>query len=289
MTLPAILDALATPARRTILENLCKAPCSAGDLARRAGISPSAASQHLKQLMQARLVEASRDGKQRIYHCLPTGLDSLRDYVAGLQGALGAAPPVANPEPGAAGPGPAPADDPADAIDRAAAGYGRAWSGHDPAVYAIAIRLLLLAAHVQRGLRSTAARLDLQAGELMVLDTLLREGPPYACTPTQLKQRMAITFAGLTRRIDRLQSQGLVDRLVDPNDGRSTLVRLTATAHKRLEAIMREQHYGTDHKALMHMRGTQRALLSAMLKQLLGTMDKMDQEPAGPVVATKID
>lgn len=260
-----ILDALAAPARRAILETLCTGPHAAGELARSAGISQSAASQHLQQLMRAGLAEVSRDGRQRVYRALPAGLAQLQDYVSRLQMTL-------------AGVCPAGDDASLDAIDHAAAAYNRTWPAQDPAAYAIPIRLLLLAGHVRQGLESTAARLALGGGELIVIEALMRQGPPYACTPTQLQQQMSVTLGGLSRRIDRLQARGMVDRLVDPHDARATLVRLTDTARIQFEALMHQGRHSSSHLALIRMDVAQRTLLSVLLKQLLRLMQSAEEE-----------
>jgi DNA-binding MarR family transcriptional regulator len=283
---PHVLDTLASPARRAILEILCAAPQAASALAERAGLSLSASSQHLKQMLQAGLINASRDGKQRIYSVRPAGLALLQDYVRQLQATLSAART-------GTGAGQAAAADDGRAmpevpdqgqlhpVDRAAA-YGRNWPGQDPAIYAISMRFLLLAAHVQRGLARTAAYLDLQGGELLVLDALFQVGAPYICTPTQLKQRMPISLAGISKRIDRLQAHGLVDRLIDPDDGRGTLVRMSKKAHDKMIGIMRQQRYGDDHAALMQMDASQRALLSSLLTDLLDLMDRVERSASVP-------
>jgi DNA-binding transcriptional ArsR family regulator len=65
--LAAIGALLADPARATILlELLGGEPIAAGELARRAGLSPSGASNHLRKLLAAGLLEVFAVGRTRL-------------------------------------------------------------------------------------------------------------------------------------------------------------------------------------------------------------------------------
>lgn len=64
------LTALADPTRRRVVELLRERPRAAGDLAREAGVAPSALSRHLRTLKESGLVEEqhpSFDARVRIY------------------------------------------------------------------------------------------------------------------------------------------------------------------------------------------------------------------------------
>lgn len=80
---------LADPARAAMLSELLGGePLPAGELARRAELSPSGASNHLKRLLEGGLVRAEADGRRRLYRLAGA------DVAAALE-ALGriAAPP----------------------------------------------------------------------------------------------------------------------------------------------------------------------------------------------------
>ncbi|MEO6529208.1 MAG: metalloregulator ArsR/SmtB family transcription factor [Gemmatimonadaceae bacterium] len=68
------LGALADPTRRRIVEMLARGALSAGEIAEPFPISPSAVSQHLKILRDARLVRVQVAAKRRIYELDPAGL-----------------------------------------------------------------------------------------------------------------------------------------------------------------------------------------------------------------------
>ena len=73
--------ALADPTRRRIVEMLARGPLSAGEIARRFTISPSAISQHLKVLRAARLVRATVAAQQRIYELDAEGLAEIESWL----------------------------------------------------------------------------------------------------------------------------------------------------------------------------------------------------------------
>ncbi len=62
----------------------------------------------------------------------------------------------------------------------------------------------------------------------------LGDGPAEGMRPTDLAERAALTKSGLTRAIDRLASQALIERRSFPADGRGQLIVLTAKGHRVL-------------------------------------------------------
>lgn len=76
-----VLDALADPTRRTLVERLRGGPCTVGELVAVVPVTQSAVSQHLRALREAGLVESRPEGRHRVYRIRREGLDSLRRYV----------------------------------------------------------------------------------------------------------------------------------------------------------------------------------------------------------------
>jgi DNA-binding transcriptional ArsR family regulator len=74
----AAIDALAHPRRRAILRLVLDRELPVGELAERAGLSQPAASQHLKVLRDAGLVQGRVDGRRRLYRVDLQGLQRLR-------------------------------------------------------------------------------------------------------------------------------------------------------------------------------------------------------------------
>ena len=77
----ASLRALAHPGRRRVLELLAHAERTSGSLATECGWSKPAASQQLKVLKQAGLVEVRADGNRRLYRARREGLAQLRAFL----------------------------------------------------------------------------------------------------------------------------------------------------------------------------------------------------------------
>lgn len=65
--LARVAKSIASPKRLELIDLLCQAPRSVEELAEQAGIGITLASAHLKELKQAHVVEAQRDGRQMIY------------------------------------------------------------------------------------------------------------------------------------------------------------------------------------------------------------------------------
>ncbi len=76
----AMLDAIAEPTRRVILERLVAQPSAVSDIARDLPISRSAVSQHLQILKAAGLVTDHAEGTRRIYQVDPDALAIIRSY-----------------------------------------------------------------------------------------------------------------------------------------------------------------------------------------------------------------
>ena len=75
-----LLEAIAEPTRRTIIERLVEHPAAVGELASRLPISRSAVSQHLQILKSVGLVTDRAVGTRRIYAVDPDALAILRAY-----------------------------------------------------------------------------------------------------------------------------------------------------------------------------------------------------------------
>src|SRR6478735_7696739 len=75
-----MLDALAEPTRREIVERLAAKPAAVSDIAREMPISRSAVSQHLQLLKSVGLVTDHAEGTRRIYQVDPDALAVIRSY-----------------------------------------------------------------------------------------------------------------------------------------------------------------------------------------------------------------
>lgn len=120
-----------------------------------------------------------------------------------------------------------PEEDVQDAIDRAV----RDWAADVPServqYYGVATRILSVARLVERSFEKESRKVGLNIGEMLVLDALRRQGPPYETTAARLKDLFFISFAGIGKRVARLEEAGYIERNVDPRDRRGQIIRLT--------------------------------------------------------------
>jgi DNA-binding transcriptional ArsR family regulator len=80
----ALLNALADPHRRRVVDLLSERPRRAGELAVETGLEPPAMSRHLRTLRQAGLIEESHpdfDARVRIYRLRPESMGHLKDWL----------------------------------------------------------------------------------------------------------------------------------------------------------------------------------------------------------------
>ncbi|HJQ03343.1 MAG TPA: metalloregulator ArsR/SmtB family transcription factor [Jatrophihabitans sp.] len=76
----ALIDAIAEPTRRAIVERLVDGPAAVSDLARDMPITRSAVSQHLQILKSVGLVTDRAVGTRRVYTVDPNALAIIRAY-----------------------------------------------------------------------------------------------------------------------------------------------------------------------------------------------------------------
>jgi DNA-binding MarR family transcriptional regulator len=96
------------------------------------------------------------------------------------------------------------------------------------------------AARLRLAITRTARRLRQEAGSLLgpsasaALATIERLGP---LTPSELAEAEAIRRPTATRILSRLAEEGMIDRAADPDDGRCSIVSVTAEGRKHLRAL----------------------------------------------------
>jgi DNA-binding transcriptional ArsR family regulator len=78
------LRALAQPRRVEILEVLRSGEMRAGDIAGRFKLTRPAISQHLRALLEAKLIDERREGTSRFYRIRTEGFEDLRGFVDGF-------------------------------------------------------------------------------------------------------------------------------------------------------------------------------------------------------------
>jgi DNA-binding MarR family transcriptional regulator len=108
----------------------------------------------------------------------------------------------------------------------------------------------------------------LQPGWFDLLAALRRAGAPYELNPTQLMRATLLSSSGMTKRLDRIEAAGLIERCRDPHDRRGTLVRLTRRGKSAIDRAA-EIHVGNEERLLAALTAAERRTLDRLLKSLL--------------------
>lgn len=132
-------------------------------------------------------------------------------------------------------------------------------------------RMLRLIKHLGKIRAQAMAPFGFREGEFDVLATLRRAGKPYCLSPTALYTSLLITSGAITNRLNHLEQQGLIKRIADPLDKRSTLVSLTPLGLERIEEAL-VVHTATQEAVLKPLSGPQREQLESLLRTLLLTI-----------------
>ena len=104
-------------------------------------------------------------------------------------------------------------------------------------------------------------------GDFDVLATLRRTGEPYELTPTELMDQTMVTSGAVTKRLDRLEGAGLVERRVSDGDRRSRIVVLTEKGRELIDRAAPE-HFANEARLLEPLSAGERATLARLLGKL---------------------
>jgi DNA-binding MarR family transcriptional regulator len=129
-------------------------------------------------------------------------------------------------------------------------------------------RITRLALLQETSFAEVMARYDLAWGDYLVLAALRRAGAPYAMNPTSLYASVILSSGGMTKRLDRLEKAGFVERRPDPADRRGRLVALTARGRDVVNRAVVD-HIANQERLLGALSATERRTLSGLLRKLL--------------------
>ncbi|MGU3485216.1 MarR family winged helix-turn-helix transcriptional regulator [Enterobacter bugandensis] len=129
-------------------------------------------------------------------------------------------------------------------------------------------RMFRLLKHLGKEWTQAMAQFGFREGEFDVLATLRRAGEPYCLSPTELYKSLLITSGAMTNRVNHLERQGLIQRVADRADKRSTLVSLTPHGKDLIERAL-IVHTQTQNALLKNLSDAQRAQLESLLRELL--------------------
>jgi DNA-binding MarR family transcriptional regulator len=88
-------------------------------------------------------------------------------------------------------------------------------------------RILRLARYLEAGREAELVQFGLTLADFDLLATLRRRAASEPIKIRDLQFSLMLSSGGMTKRLDRLESAGLIERLPDPNDRRGTLISLS--------------------------------------------------------------
>jgi len=125
-----------------------------------------------------------------------------------------------------------------DEVDRIVAAWERERPELDFTPLQVLSRVKRLAQQLERARKAAFATAGLESWEFDVLAPLRRAGPPYQLSPKALLAMTLVSSGTMSNRIDRLVDRSLVERRIDPSDGRGVLVAMTDEGRARVDAAI---------------------------------------------------
>jgi DNA-binding MarR family transcriptional regulator len=173
-----------------------------------------------------------------------------------------------------------------DSVDRLAA----AWESAVPAFSTESLhvfgRVQHLARFYEQALANVGRRHDLIPSDVYVLLALRRAS--RRLNPAELIAELSVTSSAVTKRIDRMESLGLVERHPDDIDGRGVKIALTARGRRIIDdEILFSERF--PFRSVYAMSKSERAQLTSLLRRLLSLMEHEAGRQVGPKGALRID
>jgi len=154
----------------------------------------------------------------------------------------------------------------------------------DTSSVAVVARIGRAGALLDRGLNENFTRFGLNRTSWDALASLRRAGPPFRRSPTELYRSLMRTSGGVTHLVDRLEQEGLVERVPDPDDRRGVLVSLTRRGRTVVERVG-PSHLETERRMLAPLTKQEQAELARLLRKLLIGLEQQDPGSGRPARA----
>jgi DNA-binding MarR family transcriptional regulator len=154
-----------------------------------------------------------------------------------------------------------------DGVDEIRDQWRRGRPDLDPSPIGVIGRISRLARELEQRLEPVYREHGLEPGWHDVLATLRRSGPPYRLRPSEFTSALMLTSSGTTKRLDRLEQAGLIERGPDPDDRRGTLIALTAAGRTLIDSVT-EAHLENERRLLAALDEADQRRLADLLRAL---------------------
>ena len=155
-----------------------------------------------------------------------------------------------------------------DWIDRVVDRWSELQPGLPVDAYHVTGRISRIAARIAQREDEVFGRYGLTRGDVGVLSALRTSPPPHTLSPTQLFRGLMMSSAGMTKRLDRLEQQGLVKRNPDKDDRRGVTIHLTERGRRLLARAVAE-NTKSEATLLAGLSGKERRVLADLLRAVL--------------------
>lgn len=145
----------------------------------------------------------------------------------------------------------------------------------DASPMAIFTRVYRLSKYLNRRIAAVFRKHGLHDGEFDLLATLYRSGQPQGLTPNALRHAAVLSSGAMTNRLDRLEEAGLIQRVPNPDDRRSLLIRLSDQGQTVLLGCL-DEYLATLHRMQAPLDQQQKQALANGLRTLLLALEKGD-------------
>ncbi|MFF9352460.1 MarR family winged helix-turn-helix transcriptional regulator [Streptomyces sp. NPDC014734] len=169
-------------------------------------------------------------------------------------------------------------DDYKDHVARIQAEWARERPDVDVSPQGVIGRLHRLAGLLTEQLCLVYRRYGLNEGEFDVLAALRRAGDPFERAPGELATFTMVTTGAMTKRIDRLERNGLVTRRRSAEDGRGRVVALTPAGQELFDRAFAD-HMRNERRILDELDPDEAARLETLLTAWLA---RVEPPPGAP-------
>jgi DNA-binding MarR family transcriptional regulator len=155
-----------------------------------------------------------------------------------------------------------------DSIDALLASWAQRRPDLDFEPVGVISRLYRVRSHIDNELEPVFRRFGLSGPDFEALVTLARIEGDGGVSLRRLADELGLTSGTVSVRIDRLAAEGLVERRVDPDSKRSTLIALTSAGRDRFERVA-PVHLANERRLLAALSDAQQSQLADLLRKLL--------------------
>ena len=120
----------------------------------------------------------------------------------------------------------------------------------EPVAFSIVMHIGHLSIAFGRILQRIAEPFGIGQSDVRLLMAIKRDRGGKPVRPSELGERLALTRATITYRVDRLLELGLAERIANPSDRRSLFVRLTSKGEEVLAEVMTGYAAASEEKLL---------------------------------------